>query len=43
MNKKSAKAKLTEGDRRILSANNNLCTDTHGEGCSKQNEKKKEK
>lgn len=40
MDKKSIDAKLTDRDRKILSANNNICTETHGEGCTKQDEKK---
>ena len=36
MKNKIAKTKLTEKDRKTLSSNLKICTDSHGEGCEKQ-------
>lgn len=33
MNKKPKKIKLNDNDKKIISKNSNICTDTHGEGC----------
>ena len=33
---KLTKTKLTEKDRKTLSSNLKICTDSHGEGCIKQ-------
>ncbi len=36
MKNKITKTKLTEKDRKTLSSNLKICTDSHGEGCEKQ-------
>ena len=36
MKNKLKKTKLTENDRKTLSSNKRICTDSHGEGCEKQ-------
>ena len=33
MNKKITKVILSEKDKKIISQNKNICTDTHGKGC----------
>ena len=34
MNKNIKKVKLNDGDKKTILKNLNICTDSHGEGCS---------
>ena len=36
MKNKLEKTKLTDKDRKTLSSNLKICTDSHGEGCDRQ-------
>jgi hypothetical protein len=40
MNKKEDKAILSEKDKKIISQNKNICTESHGKGCDNLPENK---
>ncbi|MCX7922302.1 MAG: hypothetical protein N3B21_09870 [Clostridia bacterium] len=37
------KIKLTEKDKKVITANTNICTDTHGKGCNTDSSKENNK